>query len=490
MNGLLHHMLLTLRLNFRSKQALIYGFVFPIGFLFAFWGIYYHKENPPLINEMGQLLTVTILSGACFGMPTAMVGERERGVWRRYRLLPGGTGGIVLSAMVVRTVLVALAIILQLVLAHFVCGANWPEHPARLAGVFFFVMFGFLGLGMVIATLADNVPAVQALGQAIFLPMVMIGGIGVRLDQLPDWARHIAAFLPGVYAVDAIDWCMRPKPMSWMMPLGFCLGALVVIGAAGIFAGRQMFRWDVRQPLTGSARAWVSVAIVAWIAVGMTAEQTGKVRSRRMPAGATVASGPTTTPATAPATGPTSRPVENVVTAPTSVPSSMPSVAKTAPWMGITDEQIADIRYDDLDPDNSTVTPLASSLDELDEDGKKRMEDFTAKLDDWEPGDPRHEFNTVQRVRNLLAVCAIADVLQDQYEAQIPYVVFDKIRFDVPEDRLKKVLTWIILHPTDDTVPTKVPALGIEGEVFEEGVRERSMGYAKKLLGRVVGKLP
>ena len=31
------------------------------------------------------------------------------------------------------------------------------------------------------------------------------GGIGVRLDQLPDWAAHIAAFLPGLYAVDALD---------------------------------------------------------------------------------------------------------------------------------------------------------------------------------------------------------------------------------------------------------------------------------------------
>jgi hypothetical protein len=169
---------------------------------------------------------------------------------------------------------------------------------------------------------------------------------------------------------------------------------------------------------------------------------------------------------------------------------TMPTVARTAPWMAVTDDEINAIRYDDLDPDNGTVTPLASSLDELDEEGKKHMEEFSSKLDEWEPGDPRHELNTVQRVRNLLAVCAIADVLQDQYEAQIPYVVFDKIRFDVPEDKLKKVLTYIVYHPTDDVVPTKVPELGLENEVFEEGVRERSIGYAKKLLGRILGKLP
>src|ERR1700760_1123134 len=142
-------MFLSLRLNFRSKQAVVYGFVFPLLFLFAFWGIYYKKEIPPLSNELGQLLTVTILSGACFGMPTAMVSERERGVWRRYRLLPAATGGIVLSAMVVRVVLVAIAMAMQVVLAHYALRAEWPAHPFQLAAVSLFVMFAFLGLGLI-----------------------------------------------------------------------------------------------------------------------------------------------------------------------------------------------------------------------------------------------------------------------------------------------------------------------------------------------------
>src|SRR5882757_8828200 len=156
LNGLLHHLAISFKLNFRSKQAIIYGYVVPIFFLIAFGVVFATK--PPLRAEMGQLITVTVLGGACFGMPTAMVAERERGVWRRYRLLPSGTGGIVLSAMLVRVVLVAIAVVLQIVLAHYVCKAAWPAHPWRLVGVFFFVAFAFLGLGLVIATLADNVP--------------------------------------------------------------------------------------------------------------------------------------------------------------------------------------------------------------------------------------------------------------------------------------------------------------------------------------------
>src|SRR5437763_1707536 len=153
MPGLLHHMLLSLRLNLRSTQAMVYGYVFPIIFLFAFWAIY-SRENPPLGNELGQLLTVTILSGACFGMPTAMV-----------------------------------------------------------------------------------------------------GGVGVNLPAPPNPARHVAAFLPGLYAVDALDNAIRPAPLPDSLPLSFCLFALTLIGCAGCLAGRMMFRWDAAQRMAPRARA-------------------------------------------------------------------------------------------------------------------------------------------------------------------------------------------------------------------------------------------
>ena len=70
------------------------------------------------------------------------------------------------------------------------------------------VAFAFIGLGLVIAMMADNVPAVQALGQCIFLPMLIIGGVAVPLASLPDWAQRLSAFFPGRYAVEALQACV------------------------------------------------------------------------------------------------------------------------------------------------------------------------------------------------------------------------------------------------------------------------------------------
>src|SRR3982750_1429712 len=101
MRGLIQHFKLPLLLNCRSRQALIYGYLVPVFFLIAFGSIF-RGSQPPLLPQLGQLLTISVLGGACFGMPTAMVAERERGIWRRYRLLPVAPGFLLASTMAAR----------------------------------------------------------------------------------------------------------------------------------------------------------------------------------------------------------------------------------------------------------------------------------------------------------------------------------------------------------------------------------------------------
>jgi hypothetical protein len=66
------YFLISLRLHFRNKLALLYSYLFPTLFLIAFW-VLYRYDQVPLVRHLGELLTVTALGGACFGLPTTMV---------------------------------------------------------------------------------------------------------------------------------------------------------------------------------------------------------------------------------------------------------------------------------------------------------------------------------------------------------------------------------------------------------------------------------
>jgi ABC-type multidrug transport system permease subunit len=434
MAGLLAHLLLTLRLNFRSRMPLIYGYCVPILFLIGFAAIF--RGRPPIIHELGQLLTITILGGACFGMPTAMVAERERGIWRRYRLLPMATGAIVLSTMAARWLLIASAVVLQILLAMIVFGMPLPDHPGQLAIAFVFVTWAFVGIGLVIAMIAETVPAVQALGQAIFLPMILIGGVGVPLDVLPNWARIFAGFMPGEYAVDAFDSCAIGSGLG---KSGFDLIALAVIGAAACATGTAIFRWDGGRRLSGRQKIMALPAVLAWAAVGLAAEATGQTPIPTPPA-----------------------------------------------YQEITQAQIDSITYDGLADDSSFITPVVWSLDDISPEAKKWAEDFAVTLAAWPPGNVR-ELDA--RTRNLLAVAAIADLDEFKYEGEVPYDVFAELKSQADKDQLERILAGIILQPNGGTVPTSAADLGIAGQQDEAAVRDRIGQYAKKLLGHLLGKM-
>jgi ABC-2 type transport system permease protein len=278
-NAFLHQLRTSLTLHYRNKMALIYSYLFPLIFLLAFWVLYRH-ESVVLARHMGELLTVSVLGGACFGLPTTMVSERERGVWRRYRLAPVSTATLVASTVAARYCILITAGLLQLGLALAV-GMPMPRHPFDLLIVFTFVSFAFIGLGLVMAMMADNVPAVQALGQCIFLPMLIIGGIAVPLASLPDWAQHLSAFFPGRYAVAAFQACVIGNGLG---ATRFDLLALVIIGVGGCIAGAKMFRWDAQQRFAArSGKAWVSVALVSWAVVGLLAEYRGRALAANPP---------------------------------------------------------------------------------------------------------------------------------------------------------------------------------------------------------------
>src|SRR5215216_2538582 len=128
MTSLLYQLGVNLRLHFRNKMGLLYSYLFPAIFLVAFW-VLYRNESVPLVRHMGELLTVTALGGACFGLPTSLVSERERGVWRRLRLTPASTLRLVGTTAIARYVLLLIAALLQLGLAMTVFGMPGPRHP-------------------------------------------------------------------------------------------------------------------------------------------------------------------------------------------------------------------------------------------------------------------------------------------------------------------------------------------------------------------------
>jgi hypothetical protein len=462
-NAFLSQTRLGLLLAVRNRLGLLYGFLFPLLFLAAFRAIYRH-EPAPLALHMGELLTVTVLGGACFGLPTTLVNERERGVWRRYRLTPASTWLFVASTLTTRYLLICAAALLQLVVA-LAAGTPRPLDPLGLCVAFSIATAAFLALGMVIAQLAPNVPAVQALGQCIFLPMLLIGGVGVPLTSLPDWALHASVFFPGRYAVTALQRCVTGSGGN-----GFELLCLLLIGVASACAAVALFRWDVAQRERPGARvAGIALALGIWGLVGGLAELQGKVT------GDTAAAASVESP-------------QELV----SVTPGQSGEQRPAPqsWREVTPEDFRRVAFARLPPDAGLIAPIAAAAEEPPALLTGRLDQVRNALSHWPPAQVDDE---VQRVRNVLYVCALPDLLQmSDVERYLPQIVFDHLKGRVPYGELRQILYWIALHPDagDDAALRQMSALGLpDGRGPTQAVRARVMLYAFKLLGRMTGDI-
>lgn len=430
------HALLTLRLNFRTPLALAYGYLMPVLFLLGF-GAIFRTGHPPLLAEIGQLLTITILGSAAIGLPTTLVAERERGVWRRYRLLPAPPAALLGGALLARFAIVAGAVLLQLALAHLLFGTPWPAQPGLFAAAALLATFAFLGLGLIIAALADGVPAVQALGQCFFLPMILLGGVGVPLAVLPDWAQRFAGFMPGRYAVVALQ--SGFEPARGALGPGFALLALAVVGGAAAAIGAALFRWDAHDRAGPRQRAGAGLALAVWLVVGTVGAATGRLR---------------------------------------------PLLPPGYEWREITAAQIATITYENLPGDGDLVTRLAPPLDRP--FASARLESIAARLTAVAAAAGA---NTGEAVRHLVCVATVADLAQDPQEGEIARLVFEQLRASCPEDELRRALAWVVLCPDDGTVLTSVSAIGLRRDIDENAVRNRAPLYAQKFLGRLTGAL-
>jgi hypothetical protein len=378
--------------------------------------------------------------------------------------------------------------------------------------------------------LADNVPAVQALGQSIFLPMLIIGGVAVRLDSLPEWAQHASAFFPGRYAVEALQVSATGEGLG---DAGFSLLALLLIGAAGCLAAAKMFRWDAQERFVSrGGKGWIAVALGTWVVVGILGESTGNVAVARggdgvlPPSALGTAGGPRpvgtdtiaaagadsvardsaaardTVRATPPALAAGTVPGDTATAAGRATPISEgtdldpgPTIPARprAPWEAITRAHIDALDFRSLPPDAGVVAPIAGRNDMLPyPELAEELECLRTMLLRWEPAavaDP------VQRARNLLLVAAVPDATQMEWlEPWVPLEVFEYLQADIHEPNLSKILYWIITHPDegDDSAADQLLPLciDVEGRAADtQLLRERTSLYAMKLLGRITGKI-
>jgi len=247
---LLHQLRSEQLVFWRSREAAIFIFIFPL-MLFVLLGSVYDgtaevrgRSFPVADVLLTGLMGYGAANTAFAGLAITLVLRREEGLLKRLRAtpLPAATYG---AAVLASTLLVfALQAVLLVVLGRVLYGATLPERPLSLLAAVAVGTLAFAGLGVGTAALIRSSEGASAVVNVIVLPMAFLSG-SFGPTELPRFLAAIADVLPLKHLLDALQAITLEQEPVWEQ-----LGSLAVVvawGVVGLAVAVRRFGWEPRE---------------------------------------------------------------------------------------------------------------------------------------------------------------------------------------------------------------------------------------------------
>jgi len=243
----LHQLSYEQRTFWRSREAAVFIFIFPL-LLYALLGSLYSDEingDPAVDILLAGLFGYGAANTAFAGLAIILVGRRELGILKRVRStpLPSGTylGAVLLSTLVV----FALQSIALLALGGLAFGASMPENEVGFAGAVVLGCLGFAGIGVGAAALIRSAEGVSAVVNVAVLPMAFLSGSFGPTADYPSFLQAIADVLPLKYFLDIVNGVYLDGDSIFADPTA--LAVVGAWGAAGLAVALRWFSWVPRE---------------------------------------------------------------------------------------------------------------------------------------------------------------------------------------------------------------------------------------------------
>lgn len=247
MTMLLHQLSFEQRTFWRSREAAVFIFVFPL-LLYALLGSVYSGEidgKPAVDVLLAGLFGYGAMNTAFGGLAIILVGRRETGILKRLRSTPLPPGTYIEAVLVSWLVVFALQAVGLVALGTLAFDASTPASWLGFAGAIVLGVACFAGMGVGAASLIRSAEGVSAVVNVIVLPMAFLSGSFGPTDEYPEFLQAIAAVLPLKYFIDVVKGVYLDGESLFADPKA--LGIVAAWGVAGLAIALRRFSWMPRE---------------------------------------------------------------------------------------------------------------------------------------------------------------------------------------------------------------------------------------------------
>jgi ABC-2 type transport system permease protein len=236
--------LMECRLLIRQRETIFFGLLLPLMFL-VFVGIAFrsgvYRGYTSANSLVPPYLVMAVMSIAIVNLGISFAGQRATGALKRLGGTPLPRPTLLVAKVIASALFIAAACVLLILLAMVAYGARLSGDPfsaivALAIGICAFSAIG-IALGGIIQ--ADGAAAVT---NAIYLPLLFLGGGFIPVSAMPSLLQDIALFFPSAHLVDALQTILvQGRPITatgWNLPIVAAWGfAATAVAARGL-------RWE------------------------------------------------------------------------------------------------------------------------------------------------------------------------------------------------------------------------------------------------------
>lgn len=244
MHAFAAHFSFELRTGIRNKTLLLMNYLFPLGF-FLMMGFIMPGINPMFRDVMVPgMVAFAVLASTLLGMPDPLVNARESGIFRSYKI--NGISALSLIFMPAVTTGLHLTVVTGVIVAtaSLLFDAPLPTHWGYFIIITALLAYASAGLAVLIGVIAPNSRMTVLYSQALFLPSMLIGGVMLPYNMLPETAAAFAQLLPVTHAMNAFNGLAMGGTADFS-PV-WSMIALFIVGQLAFGLAWYLFIWDGR----------------------------------------------------------------------------------------------------------------------------------------------------------------------------------------------------------------------------------------------------
>jgi ABC-2 type transport system permease protein len=245
--ALAHQLRFEQKIFWRSREAAVFIFVFPL-LLYALLGSVYGEEIDGVPAEdvlLVGLFGYGAATTAFGGLAISLVIRRESGVLKRLRATPLAPAAYLAAVLLSTLTTFAMQSVALLGLGGVAFGASMPRNWLGFVGAIVLGVASFAGLGFGAAALIRSAEGVSAVVNVIVLPMAFLSGAFGPTSDFPAVLQAIADVLPLTYFIDIVNGVYLEGDSLFADPAA--LAIVLAWGLAGLAIAWLRFGWMPRE---------------------------------------------------------------------------------------------------------------------------------------------------------------------------------------------------------------------------------------------------